>query len=225
MLRISKICPLRVQKIQNRPKFLPKPSQNLPKTLPKRPKIHPEAFLEPIMGQCLKEARFWTSKKRPRGGQKHPKEAQDGPKPFPNTALDPPKIDFCWIFGRFLSSSKFAKIFLLFVHYFLQSEPLKTMVFPQQNHIFYKISFFQDNWKNRRKIVSKSSQNPPQTTKNRAKIKKKQWKKPTWVKTSQKCGKNSKNCEKIAQHGPKSPPKGRAPFVQRSPRCPVWPLT
>ena len=108
MLSISKICPLCVQKIQNPPKFLPKPYQNLPKTLPKRPQIYPEALLEPILGQCLKEVRFWTFKKRPRGGQKHQKEAQDDPKPLPNRAQDPPQIDFDWIFGRFLSSFKFA---------------------------------------------------------------------------------------------------------------------
>ena len=131
MPSISKICPLCVQNVQNPPKFFHKPSPNPPKTFPKRAKIHPEALLEPILGQCLKEARLWTFKKRPRGGQKHPKEAQDGPKPLPNRTQDPPQIDFCWIFGCFLSSSKFAKIFLLFVHYFLQSEPLKTMVFPQ----------------------------------------------------------------------------------------------
>ena len=58
MLSISKICPLCVQKVQNPPKFLPKPSQNLPQTLPKRPQIYPEALLEPILSQCLKEARF-----------------------------------------------------------------------------------------------------------------------------------------------------------------------
>ena len=90
------------------PKFLHKPSPNPPKIFAKRAKIHPEALLEPILGKCLKEARFWTFKKRPRGGQKHPKEAQDDPKPLPNRAQDPPQIDFDWIFGRFLSSFKFA---------------------------------------------------------------------------------------------------------------------
>ena len=106
-------------------------SPNPPKTFAKRAKIHPEALLEPILGKCLKEVRFWTFKKRPRGDQKHPKEAQDDPKPLPNRAQDLPQIDFDWIFGRFLSSFKFAKIFPLFFHYVLWSEPLKTMVFPQ----------------------------------------------------------------------------------------------
>ena len=58
MPSISKICPLCVQNVQNPPKFFHKPSPNPPKTFPKRAKIHPEALLEPILGQCLKEVRF-----------------------------------------------------------------------------------------------------------------------------------------------------------------------
>ena len=131
MLSISKICPLCVQKAQNPPKFFPKPSQNLFKTLPKRPQIHPEALSEPILWAeniYLPKMLFFYL---PGDGQKHPKEAQDGPEPLPNTAQDPPKIDFCWIFRRLLSSSKFAMVFPIFFHYFLQPELLKTMVFLQ----------------------------------------------------------------------------------------------
>ena len=87
---------------------LPNPLQILPNPSPDGSQIPPEALLEPILGQCLKEATFWMAKKRPSGSQKHPKEAQDDPKPLPNRAQDPPQIDFDWIFGRFLSSFKFA---------------------------------------------------------------------------------------------------------------------
>ena len=170
MLSMSKICPLCVQKVQNPPKFLPKPYQNLPKTLPKRPQIYPEALLEPILSQWLKEARFWTFKKRPRDGQKHPKKAQDGPKPFPNTTQDPPKIDFCWIFGRFLSSSKFAKIFFIICSLFFTIRTLKNYGFPIVKPHFLQNRHFLRYFKDNQKIKPKSSQNPPQTLKNRAQI-------------------------------------------------------
>ena len=110
---------------------LSNPLQILPNPSPDGSQIPPEALLEPILGQCLKEAQFWMAKERPSDGQKHPKEAQDHPKPLPKGAQDPSKIDFCWIFKRFLSSSNFALIFLIFFCYFLQPEPLKTIVFPQ----------------------------------------------------------------------------------------------
>ena len=96
----------------NPPKILPNSSQN-------RPKIAPEALLEPILGQCLKKAWFRTPKKRPRSGQERPEEAQDRPKTLPNGAQDPPKTDFCEIFGNFFSSSKFAAIFYRFFIVFL----------------------------------------------------------------------------------------------------------
>ena len=108
---------------QHPPKSSPNPS-------PDGSQITPEALLEPILGQCLKEAQFWMAKKRPSDGQKHPKEAQDHPKPLPKGAQDPPKIDSCWIFGRFFSSFKFALIFQLFYHCFFMARTLKNRGFP-----------------------------------------------------------------------------------------------
>ncbi len=39
-------------------KIYPQTPQNLTKAFPKRPQIHPEALLEPILNQCLKEGRL-----------------------------------------------------------------------------------------------------------------------------------------------------------------------
>ena len=109
MLSISKICPLCVQKVQNPPKFLPKPCQNLPKTLPKRSQIYPEALLELILSQCLKEARFWMAKKPAKQWPKAPKG--NSRRPQNSSKWNPRPSQNSWTFERFFPAPNLHRFF------------------------------------------------------------------------------------------------------------------
>merc|ERR1712078_83787 len=84
MPSISKIFPLCVPKAQNPPKIflqtLPKPSQNLRKASQNPSRSPPGAHF----GQMLERSSILNVQKAAASGQKHPKEAQDDPKPLPN---------------------------------------------------------------------------------------------------------------------------------------------
>ena len=98
--------------VQILPNFTPNHPQTLPKSFQDHPKIDPKGLLAPMLDPCLKKARFWTSKIRTKVAQERPEEAQDRPKPSPNEAQDPPKTDFCAIFGDFFFELEIRSDFL-----------------------------------------------------------------------------------------------------------------
>ena len=95
MPSISKICPLCVQKIQNPPKFLhkpsPKPSQNLPKASQNPSRSSLGAHFGPMLERSSISNVQQTAKRR----QKAPQGGRRRPQILPKWRdQDPSKIDF-----------------------------------------------------------------------------------------------------------------------------------